>query len=212
TFVSSVITSRYLGPEGRGLYAVLTLLSATGVQLGNFGLHAANTFFLGQDRSLRGQVVANSAWVSATLGFVFIMTLLVLQPLLWSPAGQPLWLYYAAIAVIPFSLFYVLALNIWLGLGQIVSFNAIEVFVNLAGLLAVALCLVVFQLGAGSLILYSTLFNAVVATWLFTKLRDRQKNRFDVSLFSKMFQYGLKAYIAAIFAFLVLRFDLLMVS
>src|SRR5688572_12707331 len=57
---SSVITSRYLGAHGRGVYAVLIAVSSLGVQLGNFGLHAANTFFLGQDRSLRGQIVSNS--------------------------------------------------------------------------------------------------------------------------------------------------------
>src|ERR1051326_631601 len=87
TFVSSLISSRYLGPEGRGVYAVLTVISGIGIQLGNLGLHAANTYFLGRDRALRGQIVANSAWISGAVGLVLIAVLIPLRPLLWQPGN-----------------------------------------------------------------------------------------------------------------------------
>ena len=212
TFISSVITSRYLGPEGRGVYAVLASISAIGVQFGNFGLHAANTFFLGQNRSLRGQILSNSAWISAGFGAALTGILVVVQRFIWTPADQPLWIYYAAIIGIPFALFYVLALNVWLGLGRIASFNVMEIVGSVAGFVAVLVCLVSFRWGAASLIVYSTAFNAVAAAVLFIALRDPEKRGFDISLFTKMFRYGIKAYVAAIFAFLVLRFDLLMVN
>jgi O-antigen/teichoic acid export membrane protein len=212
SFVSSVVTSRYLGPGGRGTYAVLTVTAGIAIQLGNFGLHAANTFFLGQDRSLRGRVVANSAWLSGTLGLLLVAILVACRSYVWNPADDSFLIYYAAIATVPFGLFYTLALNIRLGLGQIQAFNSTELVVNIGGLIAVTICLIVLHLGVGSLIIYSTVFNAMAALWLFSKLRVGPAMRFDFALFARMFRYGIKAYVAAIFAFLVLRFDLLMVS
>jgi O-antigen/teichoic acid export membrane protein len=212
TFLSSVISARYLGPEGRGVYAVLTVISGVAIQLGNFGLHAANTFFLGRDRSLRNQIVSNSAWISGTIGLGLIVILIPMRPWLWDSAIYSRWVYYAAIASIPFGLFYLLAQNIRLGMGQIASFNATDILFTAAGFLAVIVCLVVLRFSAGSLIVYATVFNAAAAVWLFAKLRDPNTNAFDAQLFFKMFRYGLKAYVAALFAFLMLRFDLLMVS
>jgi O-antigen/teichoic acid export membrane protein len=211
-FASSVITSRYLRPEGRGVYAVLTVISGIAIQFGNFGLHAANTFFLGQNRSLRGKIVTNSAWISGIAGLILICLLIPLQSQLWNPGAYPSWVYYAAIANIPFGLFYLFAMNIRLGLGQVGSFNATELFVNVAGFVAVFICLVGFGLGPGSLIAYSTLFNAAASVWLFINLRIDGSNRFDFPLFSSMCGYGSKAYIAAMLSFLVLRLDMLMVS
>ena len=212
TFVSSVISSRYLGPEGRGVYAVLTVISGVAIQLGNFGLHAANTFFLGQDRSLRSQIVTNSAYISVTTGTVLVAILIPMQPLLWEPGTNSRWLYYAAIASIPFGLFYLLAQNIRLGMGQVASFNAMDIFVTASGFAAVFIFLVVLRLGVGSLILYASLFNAAAAIWLFMSLRDRNANHFNQPLFLRMSHYGLKAYVAALFSFLMLRFDLIMVN
>jgi len=212
TFLSSVISARYLGPEGRGVYAVLTVISGVAISLGNFGLHAANTFFLGQDRSLRNQIVSNSAWISGIIGLGLIIILVLMKPWLWDSAVYPQWVYYAAIASIPFGLFYLLAQNIRLGMGQIASFNATDILLTAAGFVAVIVCLVILRLSAASLIVYATVFNAVAAVWLFVKLRDQNTNTFDPQLFFKMFRYGLKAYVAALFAFLMLRFDLLMVN
>src|SRR5581483_159411 len=166
-FASSIVTSRYLRPEGRGVYAVLTVISGIAIQFGNFGLHSANTFFLGRDRSLRGRIVINSAWVSAAMGALLLLFLMPLQPYLWNPGTYSRWIYYVATANIPFGLFYLLALNIRLGLGDVRQFNLTELFVNAAGFVAVLILLVVLKLGAGSLILYATVFNAAAAAWLF---------------------------------------------
>jgi O-antigen/teichoic acid export membrane protein len=60
----SIITARYLGPEGRGIYAVTASIVAMGVQFGNLGLHSANTYFITSDKSLLGKLIGNTLWVS----------------------------------------------------------------------------------------------------------------------------------------------------
>lgn len=50
--ITSVIVARILKPEGRGLYAVTIAITAAGVQFGNFGLHASNTYHAAKAWSL----------------------------------------------------------------------------------------------------------------------------------------------------------------
>ncbi|MCI0659429.1 MAG: hypothetical protein L0170_20460, partial [Acidobacteria bacterium] len=56
---SSVLTARYLGPAGRGSLATLTALAGIGLQLGNLGLHASNTYQVSRRPDLLSPVWAN---------------------------------------------------------------------------------------------------------------------------------------------------------
>ena len=66
--VTSVIVARILGPEGRGLYAVALAVGAIGMQFGNLGLHASNTYYVSRDRSLLPLLVSNTLLVSFAFG------------------------------------------------------------------------------------------------------------------------------------------------
>ena len=59
--ITSVLVARILGPEGRGAYAVAATIGAMGVQLGNLGLQAANTYVISRQRDLLSIVVATSS-------------------------------------------------------------------------------------------------------------------------------------------------------
>jgi hypothetical protein len=58
--ITSVIVARVLGPEGRGLYAVAATIAAMGVQLGNLGLHASNTYYVAQKPELLPFLMGNT--------------------------------------------------------------------------------------------------------------------------------------------------------
>src|SRR6266550_9140590 len=58
--LTSVTVARSLGPQGRGFYAVAMAMGLTGVQLGNLGLHASNTYYVAQNRSLLPTLVGDS--------------------------------------------------------------------------------------------------------------------------------------------------------
>ena len=65
---TTVVVARSLGPEGRGLYAVALTIATLGVQLGNLGLHASNTYFVAKDRSLLSGLIGNTLVVTLGLG------------------------------------------------------------------------------------------------------------------------------------------------
>ena len=66
--ITSVIIARILGPEGRGAYAAAMAVVGIGVQFGNLGLHASNTYYVSHDRTLLSQLVSNTLVISLGLG------------------------------------------------------------------------------------------------------------------------------------------------
>src|SRR5205823_4774996 len=123
----SIFTARILGPSGRGIYAAALVVTALGVQFGNFGLHAANTFFVAKDRSLLGRLLANALVVSAGVGIFFALILWIFADL-W-PAALPLQGTELILSLvgIPFGVAYLLLQNLLLGCYHIRDFNRIEI-------------------------------------------------------------------------------------
>src|SRR6267143_862525 len=110
--VASVLVARALGPEGRGLYAVAGALVGMGVQVGNLGLHSANTYYAAGDRSLLPRLAGNSLAVSAALGTVAVAVLwgiAALRPDI-APLGGTLLL--LAVVSIPLGLAFLLLQNL----------------------------------------------------------------------------------------------------
>src|SRR5207248_10742366 len=67
-FAMTVIISRTLGPSGRGLFAVAAAIGAIGIQFGNLGLHASNTYYVAKDRELLPVLIGNTLVVSFGIG------------------------------------------------------------------------------------------------------------------------------------------------
>src|SRR5437870_4922581 len=69
---SSILTARYLAPEGRGEYFIAIVTAQLAAQFGNLGLSSGNTYFVARDRRLFPGLLANSLWISFL--FVPVMT------------------------------------------------------------------------------------------------------------------------------------------
>jgi O-antigen/teichoic acid export membrane protein len=215
SFGLGILIARYLGPEGKGVYAVAVSIAAIGTQFGNFGLHAANTYFITKDKSLLGRIIGNTFWLS--LGGGFIITLIVLAILYFNlqlVAGVPFYLIIIASLAIPFSLLSLLGQNILLGMQRIKVFNGFEFGQALVNVIALTILLVLLKQGVFGVIMLSTLMVFFLSIAIFRYLYGIEKRtlNFDFGLFKQMARYGFKAYLAALFSFFVIRFDLLMVN
>jgi O-antigen/teichoic acid export membrane protein len=213
-FVTSVLVARELGPTGRGEYAVTTALGLIGVQIGNAGLHASNTYAVAKDRSLLPGLLANSIFIAVLLGgAIAVLCLIFLQivPKI-GPTDNLLRAY--GLFLIPVGLCYLLLQNLLLGLMAIASYNWIDLIIKV---LCLALIAGATLAGRKEVVLF---FAAGLVTQLIgIGLAGRKLWSFSVSEFRpswKLFKayvgVGIRAYLAAIFAFLVLRVDLLMVK
>lgn len=211
---TTVVVARTLGPKGRGLYSIAFALSAIGVQFGNLGLHASNTYYVAKDRGLLPILIGNTLLISfgvGGIGGLLTWILFALRPSLAPVQGILLAL---AILWIPFGLAYMLLQNLLLGIHEIRTYNVIEVSSKLAALLLLGTA--VFARKATPEFMFAATLLAVVSgfLWVLLDLLRSIKRRPVLSLatFRENIGVGLKAYVIAFFGFLLLRVDLLMVG
>ncbi len=212
-FALSIIMARYLGADGLGTYTVLITIAAMGGQFGSFGLHTANTYFIARERGLLPGIMGNTIWFSLAGGLLaglILMVVLHFHPNL--AAGISTGLLLLSLLSVPFNLLFMLGQNVLLGMQEIKAYNFFELLGRLAPFMAITLLLVFCKQGIGSVIIATVLSSMVFSLAVMKKLHPGGRPVFDAVLFKKMLVYGLKIYLACIFAFLLLRFDLLMVN
>lgn len=216
---SSVLTARYLGPSGRGSLATLTALAGIGLQLGNLGLHASNTYQVSRHPDLLSPVWANSLRTASWLGLsLTILTLLaaVLFPGVLGEIPFPLLL--PASLCIPFQLLTLFGLNLLVGVGRVPLFNALELTFRAASLGGLVLILLALG-GDVRWVLVLNLVIAIGAAVVVTRILGGTIRRSgsgepktSFSLFRASLGYGAKAYVAALLAYLIVRSDMLIVN
>ncbi|UJB69467.1 flippase [Acaryochloris sp. 'Moss Beach'] len=213
-FVNSIILARILAPEGRGILAVATAVTAMGIQFGNLGLPTANTYTVSKDPTRLPNVLANSLVISlgiGTLGALVLGFIFRMAPEIAPVHGTTLTL---ALMAIPLGLAYMLCLNILVGMQKIRTFNQIEVGSTLISIGFVLIVIISQQITVDILLGASILASCITLTWLFINLRPQMNSALQPSfdLFKENLIYGIKAYTSTFLAFLVLKVDLLMIN
>jgi len=214
SLITSVIVARTLGPEGRGIYAVATAISAIGVQLGNLGLHASNTYYVARDRKLLPELVSNTLLASFGFGGIgsgLAWLVFFLWPSLAPIQGLILML---ALLWIPFGLAYMLLQNLLLGIHEVKSYNKIELISKLLAVSIIGLMILVRGVQVEAIFSASLMALIISFCWVMLRLKPylQRLPLPSLQLFKENIYYGLKAYVAAFFAFIVLRGDLFMIQ
>lgn len=139
--VSSILLARMLGPEGRGLFALVLLLPELATSFGLLGFEQANAVYAGLEPDGRRAL----AWQSAVLAIVvggFIAAGGMGYLALGGPGAEalvqgPLWLYLLSLSTVPARL----AVEYWgallRGMNRIILLNAVEVGTKVASLMLV---------------------------------------------------------------------------
>jgi len=211
---STVLVARALGPEGRGEYAIAFALVSIGVQFGNLGLHSSATYYVSRNKSTAPVLIVNS--LVAGFGLGGVMGLLGwgacrLFPSL-APVQDPL--LWGACLAIPFSLSGMFLQNLLLGLNRVRFYNLTDIIGRSLSLLALGIVLAftpvtvekVFFCGILAPMAIFFLGLWFLRPWLIPVAG------FSWALLKGGLPYGLKAYLACFFAFLLLKIDLLMVK
>lgn len=212
--VFSVAVARALGPEGRGLLAVATTLTGLGMQFANMGLHAANTYLVARDRGTLRGLLGNSLVVGLILGLVPVLVIGAVE--LAAPSAILIRgpLLALALVGIPVGLVVMFLQNLLLGVHEIRTYNAMELVVRLFNLAATGVLLV---LGAATPVSFAALGvagNAGILAWSLRRLTSVAGGGplVDRTLVRRQLSFGLRAYVAALFSFLVIRADVMMVQ
>jgi O-antigen/teichoic acid export membrane protein len=213
--VSSVVTARWLGPEGRGVLATLGVVTGLALQFGNPGLHTGNVYFVAREPRRTAAVLGNTLVVSFAAGALAGALALIaafLRPA-WFP-GIPLGLIALTAAALPFQFMILLYQNTLLGLGDVAAFNLLEVGNKAVTFAALATWLVVLGGGApGAVALFAAMAAITgTASALACARRAPFRPSFDAGLFAEMIRYGGRVWLSCLLSFLVIRSDLLLVN
>lgn len=205
--ISSVVTARFLGPEGRGTFFYWATLAAFAIQFGNLGLHSSNTYYLAKGLAPLSALAANSLWVSLIGGAVLGGGLLLF---LWltNVALHDKWaLLLPALIMIPSGLYFMLGTNLLVAEGLISQYNGFEI-ANRYLALAAALFSAWYWATPEALLLAVGLLAALMCLPLYAYLRKLGRGGgANLKLLRSSLGYAMRAYLVATLAFFVLRMN-----
>ncbi len=208
----SIFVTRSLGPEGRGLYALIIFLISLGLQIGNLGIQSTNTYLLSRDKSLKENLVINSFFASASLGSMVIIFLYLIQSLQIYSFGLEGLVFLITLLSIPFALGYQFFLNILLGEKRIKEFN----FFELGNKIFSAIVIVIFFIFISkepipiSSAIFISYFVPSIVIFLFLKQFNFKKS--NLKLLLDNLNYGLKGYGSAFLNFFQQRISILLMQ
>jgi len=212
--VGNVIITRSLGVENYGIYTLLLTIIALATQFGNFGLHSANIYYVAQKKMFLGMLLKNSIWFSVVMGvFVSGIVLFInfLNPKIFDIDSN---LLLVALIIVPISLMSLLIKNLLVGIGEIKLDNKLTVYTRVITIVTLICVVTFYQLDIIEAIIIfglGLLFGLIIT---YNKLRKviTYRYKFSTRLLKKISKFGLKAYLSAILAFLVLKSDLFFVN
>lgn len=212
--LTSVIVARSLGPEGRGSYSAALALAAIGMQFGSLGLQSSNIYYVARDKSLLPAIVANSIIAAAGFGGLAAAILAVFSWATGTVDQISPGLLILALLWVPFGLAYMLLSNLLIGLHAIAKFNQIEIGMKVATLLLTlaALFLRPPEASAVAAAGLAAQILALIAVWSRLGQRGSLIVARSLTLLQEHIPFAFRSYLASLFAFMLLRSDMLLVQ
>jgi O-antigen/teichoic acid export membrane protein len=212
--ITSVVIARILGPEGRGLYGVAMAIGAIVIQFMLLGLNTSNTYYVAKNRELLAPLLGNTIVASFVLGSISVLIIGVvfyIQPN-WAPIEGLLLVF--SLIWIPFGMFYLLLQRLIIGIYEVRIYNKVELINSILIICFVGILIFSANISVEGVFSAGLVSMILSILWILWKLMSKL-NKFprpSFTLFKESIRYGLKAYIAAFFMFIVLKVDLLMVK
>lgn len=223
---SSVILARALGPEGRGILALLTLIPATVVAFTGFNLGGANVYYLNKNELSLKEVIRVNYMSLAIIGIPsFIISVIMFK--IWPDAiVRDLELKYIIIAslTIFFGLFSGYFNSIVLAFQKMLRYNIVSLITPFANILLLLILLYKLQLGVwgallamlfvgplGCLIVWANVWSISRKKTLSQKHLYNNKEHI-IGTIKKLVWFGARNSLNNILWYLILRSDMFLVS
>lgn len=212
--LGNVIITRSLGVDNYGTYTLLLTIIAIATQFGNFGLHSANIYYVAQKKMFLGMLLKNSIWFSFFISLIVGLVIYFLNFYYPSILNIEPDLLYLALIFIPISLMSLLLKNLLVGIGEIKLDNKLTIYTRIITTLILVCIVSFFNIDVMIVISIFGIGLLIDFFLVYSKLKKEITYRYKLSLnlLKKISIFGFKAYLSAIFAFLVLKSDLFFVN
>lgn len=213
-FISQTLISRLLGPEGKGAFAVLTLITSLVAQLASLGLHNAHIYLIGHKQADLKSAAENTLTFSFVLGS-FLLALYWfgrswIDPLIFKGIAPEVtaWVSFTFPLHLVFLTFNYLALTH----DDIVGFNLPNLGRSVYLLLGLLLLMPwrALDLWAANIVWVCTNGLLALQSWWLIFRRQHFGLRWHPDLFRASIKFGLQSHAGTIFYLLGWRLDFLL--
>jgi O-antigen/teichoic acid export membrane protein len=212
---ATVIVARALGPAGRGAVAVAFSLTLLLIQFGSLGLQSANAYFAAREPAQISRILTNTLWAVVGVGLLLAIIALGIEAIFPAAVRGLDSLEIAVVAVgLPAALATQLFQSILLAEGRMVAYNGVELGMNVAMVVGLGVALLAFSGGVLAAIAVLVGTNVAGALVFLLMLRHHRPGfrKLDWALLRAMLHYGVRLYIAALLAYVVVRANLIFVN
>ena len=215
--IIGIILAKGLMPEGRGEYAIVTVIPTTVAMLGSIGIYASCNYFISKNEYSITEIFSNVLLINLIISIllVVISTLLsekVLSLFNFTPSNSTI--YILAVSLIPTIIFYSSLLGILYGSRNIVFVNIWESISIIIQMIMLFLSIYVLKLGInGAIIVFALVRIVDVLIYTFFVFHLGVKIiKPSIEIINKVIGYGFKVHIGRSVQFLNYRFDIYLVS
>ena len=212
SLISSVLLARTLGPEGRGLFALVLLLPELARTLALLGFDQSNAVYAGLEPRMRSTLVWQSAVLALAVGGIVAVAgsvyLALGAPGMPSMVQGPLWLYLLPLLALPAGLLIEYWHAILRGMNRIMMHNVADVATRVAGLALLVVLLLVGRLdvvGAVTANVVITGLSAVLLAVLLRYVGVLERPTLSGSVWRRSSRFALPAYGGNVAAYLTYR-------
>lgn len=217
--VSSIALARLLGPEGRGLLALVLLLPEWAATLALLGYDQANAVYAGLEPEKRSALTWHSLWIALVLGGSLAVASIAFF-FLGAPgtsflAHVPTSLYLLALGAIPVRFLSAYWGAILRGIKKILLLNTVDVLMRVMSLGLIIALVSWRQLGVSGAVIADVTISVASALVTLALLRASYTlgpPRFDRRLFARTTAFALTAHGGTVAAYLNYRLDQLMIA
>jgi O-antigen/teichoic acid export membrane protein/2-polyprenyl-3-methyl-5-hydroxy-6-metoxy-1,4-benzoquinol methylase len=211
---SSVVLARYLGPDGRGLFAFALLLPDLAKMFGLLGVEQANVVYAGLEPRKRNFLAWHSAIIATAVGCAVavagIAFITIGAPGFPTLIRGPLWIYWIPLSIVPVALASEYLGAILRGMNRIFLVNLLDVGTKLGSFILVCFLVGWFQLDVPGAVWADFATNVVTLTVtvaLLINVGVLAAPAFDSSLFRRSAKFALPAHCSTVISYLNYRID-----
>jgi O-antigen/teichoic acid export membrane protein len=218
SLVTTAITARWLGPEGKGNLALALLIPGMLSLFLGFGLNTANVYFTGSRRLPITALIANSmvfSLLGTLLGFLIVLLLVSFRVLPVIVPGVPVRHVLLGMLTLPLGLLISNLSSVLLGLRRIMTLNILSVLQAALAVPLLFLFVVWLGMGVPGAILVPLVASAlIVAGNAFCLRREGVAfwPRWDLRVIRPTLAYGMKGYVGNLLQFFNYRLDAFIVN
>lgn len=215
SLVTSMIITRSLGPQGKGVYTLLVLIISMIASFGTLGMGTANIYFVGKKRNVE-DIVSNSFLVSSIVGAAVIMSsfffLNHIVTFVENIVGP--WVVLAMFFTLPFRFASFFMVEVILGQNRIRIYNIYNILGGILNLIFLGLIwsLTNDTITAALLAYLLTPFGLLLFTLVQVRKEVAIKLRINLSLLKESLIFGLKAHLGTILGYLIYRVDMFLIG